>query len=413
MSIPSLEFLLALLLLIAAFHLTPSRRARQWILAVCNFAFVAFALPNWASWLAIAAFALSGYTAARVLQKTPRTGILSIYLALLVAAFMVLKKYVLVGLVLPAWIMEHPIGAVGLSYMLFRQIHFVVDAMQQQIPEFSLWSYANYQFNLFGFMSGPIQRYQEFDARWRAMQPLLLTRHEVLRAFIRLFIGAIKVSFISVYFLGTFEAQRRWFMFPGAMAGMGRRLVLTRFAIVFYSYPLYLYFNFSGYCDVVIAAAALLGIKLPENFDRPYLSRNVSDYWTRFHQSLGFWIRDYLFTPMYKAAATRWTSSAAMLVFPCYLVAFVLAGIWHGNSLNFVVFGLLHGFGVCAGKLWENHLIKKKGRKGLREYLASWPRRIAAIVVTLNFVAFTMLFFPVNVRTTIEMLRNLVHYMTV
>jgi len=329
-----------------------------------------------------------------------------------VAGFMVLKKYTLAGLVLPAWITDHPIGAVGLSYVLFRQIHFVVDVMQQQVPEFSLWSYVNYQLNLFGFISGPIQRYQEFDLCWRTLRPLAATRHEVLRAYLRLLVGTIKVSLISTSILTVYQNQQTHFLDPYFLADASRVQLLGRFAIIFYGYLLYLYFNFSGYCDVAIAGAFLVGIKMPENFQRPYLSRNVIDYWTRFHQSLGFWIRDYLFTPLYKAAATRWSGQAKWLVFPCYLIAFVLAGVWHGNTLNFAVFGLLHGCGVCVCKLWEYYLLKRGGRKGLKAYLASRPIHVAAIVVTLHFICFTMLFFPGSVGSVRTTLHNLVHYMT-
>ena len=78
-------------------------------------------------------------------------------------------------------------------------------------------------------------------------------------------------------------------------------------------------------------------MKLPENFDQPYLSRNVIDYWTRFHRTLGFWIRDYLFLPLYKGVAERWPERADSLAFLCYFVAFFVAGIWHGPTANFVV----------------------------------------------------------------------------
>jgi D-alanyl-lipoteichoic acid acyltransferase DltB (MBOAT superfamily) len=412
MSVPSLEFALALFLLVAGIHLLPTTRWRQILLAACSLALVGSLLPNGWSWLALAVFVLSGYAAARVLQRKPSAAFLTAYLTLLVAGFMVLKKYTLAGLVLPAWITDHPIGAVGLSYVLFRQIHFVVDVMQQQVPEFSLWSYVNYQLNLFGFISGPIQRYQEFDLCWRTLRPLAATRHEVLRAYLRLLVGTIKVSLISTSILTVYQNQQTHFLDPYFLADASRVQLLGRFAIIFYGYLLYLYFNFSGYCDVAIAGAFLVGIKMPENFQRPYLSRNVIDYWTRFHQSLGFWIRDYLFTPLYKAAATRWSGQAKWLVFPCYLIAFVLAGVWHGNTLNFAVFGLLHGCGVCVCKLWEYYLLKRGGRKGLKAYLASRPIHVAAIVVTLHFICFTMLFFPGSVGSVRTTLHNLVHYMT-
>ena len=411
MSIPSLEFLLGLFALVCIFHALPSRCFRVGLLTACNIAFVCSQLPNSWSRIAVALFMLSGYPAARILQRRPRSAILATYLVLLIACFMILKKYALAAFVLPGWVMEHPVVAVGLSYMLFRQIHFVVDVMQQQIAEFSLLSYVDYQLNLFGFISGPIQRYQDYDPHWRQMQPILQTRYEILRAYLRIFIGVIKVSLISTAIFGLYEWHRARFLTAGELNGLPRSQTLVRFIIIFYGYPLYLYFNFSGYCDIVIAAAALVGIKMPENFDRPYLSRNVTDYWTRFHQSLGFWIRDYLFTPMYKALATRWPERANVLVFPCYFVAFIFAGIWHGNSMNFVVFGLLHGGGVCAGKLWEYWIIQRRGRKGLKAYLASRPIEFAAIVLTLHFVAITMLFFPQSVGTAMTIVHNFVHYM--
>jgi len=351
LSIPSLEFLLGLFVLVAVFHGISSSASRRGLLTCCNLGFVWVTLPNLWSRAAIVLFALSGYAMGRVLLARPRTALLAMYTTLLVVVFMVLKKYELIGLLLPARVLENTIVAVGLSYMLFRQIHFLVDVMQEQIPHFSLGSYLNYQLNLFGFISGPIQRFEEFESRWRQMQPLLMDSYEVLRAYLRLFIGVIKVALVSTYILNIYNTQRAWFLLSSHAIPLGHAKVLAKFSTYFYSYLIYLYFNFSGYCDIVIAGAALVGIKMPKNFDRPYLSRNISDYWTRFHQSLGFWVRDYLFTPMYKSLATRWSQHAHGLVYPCYMVAFIVAGLWHGNSANFFVFGLLHGAGICAGKL--------------------------------------------------------------
>ena len=149
-------------------------------------------------------------------------------------------------------------------------------------------------------------------------------------------------------------------------SGLGRTEAIGHFLGVLYFYPLYLYLNFSGYCDIVIAGASFFGMKLPENFDQPYLSRNVIDFWTRFHRTLGFWIRDYLFLPLYKAVAERWPKRADLLAFLCYFVAFFVAGIWHGPTANFVVFGLLQAVGVSAAKLM-GATPAKKARPGRAE----------------------------------------------
>src|SRR5204863_6611988 len=95
---------------------------------------------------------------------------------------------------------------VVLSYMLFRQIHFLVDVMQEQIPEFSLGSYLNYQLNMLTLLSGPIQRYQEFHAYWQDPSPLATDRHEILAALQRIMVGAIKVAFIAAQCSALFEA---------------------------------------------------------------------------------------------------------------------------------------------------------------------------------------------------------------
>jgi D-alanyl-lipoteichoic acid acyltransferase DltB (MBOAT superfamily) len=413
MSVVALDFVVPLFLAAIVFFHIPGTRWRQLALAACNAGFLYCCLNQLNSWVMLGAFVLSGYAVADILRRKPSAAVLGVYLTVLVAAFMFLKKYAILQPILPSHVWNFSVETIGLSYLLFRQIHFLVDVMQEQIPDWSLWSFLNYQLNLFGFLSGPIQRYQEFHESWTNLRPILATRHEVLRAFLRIFIGIVKVR-ISVAMLPYYLGERNWFVDPlrgyfgdplnTAIPSHGH--TLRQFAIVLYGYPIYLYFNFSGYCDVVIAAAALVGMHMPENFDRPYLSRNLIDYWTRFHRSLGFWIRDYLFTPLYKPLASRWSEWSGFLVFPCYFIAFVLAGVWHGSTNNFAVFGALHGIGVSTAKGWENVLIKAGGRKGLKKYMASGPIRILAIVLTLNFVSFTMLFFPNSTHDAVTMLRE-------
>src|SRR5206468_5283020 len=139
---------------------------------------------------------------------------------------------------------------------------------------------------------------------------------------------------------------------------------------------------------------------------RPWLSRNVLYFWTRFHRTLGFWVRDYLFMPMYKGIAERSPRWAPSLAFLCYFAAFFLAGIWHGATAGFAVFGLLQGAGASAAKLWEMRITQRRGRAGLRRYLESQPIRVAAIVATLHYYAFSVLFFfPGTLRDCLLPLR--------
>ncbi len=232
--------------------------------------------------------------------------------------------------------------------------------------------------------------------------------HAVRLVYFRILLGIVKMTVAAPVFLSLYEAGA---VALNAAAATSRDTscwtVIGRFVELFYSYPVYLYFNFAGYCDIVIAGASLVGVDLPENFDRPYLARNVIDFWTRWHRTLGFWIRDYLFLPLYKGVVENWPEKADSLAFLCYFVAFLVAGIWHGATTNFVIYGLIQAVGVSAAKLWENHLLKSGGRSGLKKYMQSSRMRAVAIVGTLHFECFSLLFFPCDLATTGRMLRTL------
>jgi len=403
MSTSSIEFLLALFAVSAVFFYLPGRRWRLGLFALCNAGTLYLLLPDLAHLITLALWLVSGYAVARGLAARPSRWVLAGYIVALFAAFVVLKRYAFLTVVLPAWVLDHPIALIGLSYMLFRQIHFVVDSMQNQIRRPSLWVYLNYQLNLFAIVSGPIQRYQEFEQYWDRPEPILANPHDLLRAYLRVLVGIVKVTVIAAACLSQYQRLAGPFdrLSVGELAG-GWKAALC----MFYLFPAYVYFNFAGYCDIVIGGASLIGLKMPENFNRPYRARNMIDFWQRWHRTLSSWIRDYLFTPMYKAIALRWPTRASSLAFLCFFIALFLAGVWHGSTSNFVLFGLIHGFGVSAAKLWENILIKRYGRSGLREYMQSRTIHAAAVVANLHFVCVSFLFFPEQWRRGVKILAS-------
>lgn len=380
MSVSSLEFLAALFAGSAVFVSLPAVLARRFFLALCSFLFLYLFLPDIATASTLLAFVGSGYLAGRVLAVRPSRTLLVTYLALLVGAFVYLKRYAFLQLLPGETWLEHTLDIVGLSFIFFRQIHYVVDAKQGEVREFSLWAYLCYQLNPFTLLAGPIQRYQQFHKDWELLLPRHADAVELRLAFLRILVGVAKVSFIGEVCLRLAESP------PGILGPTGGAFAS------FYFYPAYVYFNFAGYCDIVIAGASLAGLRVPENFNHPYLARNMIDFWTRWHMSLTFWIRDYVFTPTYMGIARRWPVRAPGLSFLCYFLALFLAGVWHGATWNFVVFGVLNGIGVSAAKVWENLLIARYGRSGLRRYLASAPVRRVAQVANFHFVCLTIVF---------------------
>jgi alginate O-acetyltransferase complex protein AlgI len=402
MNVNSIEWVLGLLALSGVFFLLPRTWQRQGLFALCSFGFLATHVANAAAWAVLAGFLATGYLAVRVLARHPSRLVFTAYLSLLIGSFVFIKQYSFLKVLLPAALFERAVVVVGLSYMLFRQIHLAVDALQGQIERFSLWNYLNYQLNLFGLLAGPIQRYQEFCEYWTDLKPLLPGWYEILKAYLRLFWGVIKVLALATVCLTLYNG-----ILENYLARVSGWRTVGEFVLLLYLFPAYLYFNFSGYCDIVIAGASLLGVRMPENFDYPFLSRNLGDLWTRWHRSLGFWIRDYLFTPIFKGSVQRWPAYAISLSFFAYFLAFAVAGIWHGSSLNFLVFGLLNGLGVAGAKAWEMYLIRRRGRRGLKEYLQSPRIRVLAIAGTISYFSFTLIFFSRDVTGSFEIFRQL------
>jgi D-alanyl-lipoteichoic acid acyltransferase DltB (MBOAT superfamily) len=404
MTVVSPFFLVGLLVLSVFLFLLPAGRPRQLLFAACNLLFLACFVSNTSSWIALTAFVLSGYAAARVARQLASSRayppFIVGYISMLLASFLIIKKYHFLTLFLSQRLLNQSIAVIGISYMLFRQIHFVIDTAENQIEDASLWEYLNYQLNLFGLLAGPIQRFQDFRESWGSLKPPTDDWFKLLTINARLMFGIIKVQMLGAPLLQLTEAV------TVTQLHIYKPADVAKFAMLFYAYPAYIYFNFSGYCDIVIAGAAILGMRMPENFNRPYLARDLIEYWTRWHISLTNWIRDYLFTPLYKSGVERWPRQAATISYFCYFTVLFLAGVWHGSSWNWVVFGLLHGAGVTVAKMWEERIILTRGRKGLREYLKSRPTRVLASVITMNFICVTFLFVPSGLKERVTFLRR-------
>jgi D-alanyl-lipoteichoic acid acyltransferase DltB (MBOAT superfamily) len=219
------------------------------------------------------------------------------------------------------------------------------------------------------------------------------TRDSLL-LWIRILTGMIKVGVLGTYAESVFNSANRMHAVP----------TLSEALLCFYAYPVYLYFNFSGYTDIMLGAGGLLGFRLPENFNRPWLARNVLDYWDRWHISLTHWIRDYVFMASYKVAATRFPGGARYWSYALLFFALFVAGVWHGTTDGFVVFGVLNGLGAAVTRAYGDVLRATLGRQRLHAYLKSPTVRLAAIVVTLHYVCLSQLFFANDVDRALAIL---------
>jgi D-alanyl-lipoteichoic acid acyltransferase DltB (MBOAT superfamily) len=160
-----------------------------------------------------------------------------------------------------------------------------------------------------------------------------------------------------------------------------------------YAYAAQIYVDFSGYTDVALGSAALFGYELPENFDAPYMARNLQEFWHRWHISLSTWLRDYLYKPL---GGSRGSAAAT---YRNLMITMVLGGLWHGASWNFAIWGALHGAALAVTRMWQRWRGPLAAPSALGHFAAS--------LATFHFVCFAWIFFraPTFAHATLALTR--------
>jgi D-alanyl-lipoteichoic acid acyltransferase DltB (MBOAT superfamily) len=322
-----------------------------------------------------------------------QVGVTGVFVPLLVvgvAGFAWLKKY---SFIPSSLFLPHPYVTLGLSYILFRVLHLIIDARARHttLPlKIGLVSYLNYTLNFTTLIAGPIQRYKEFSSMQLAPVPLPLNAIIAGEAFERIVIGFFKVNVLSLFLLML--QTNALVSFPlehSPRQRMWAALVITA------TYPFYLYSNFSGYIDIVIGLARFLRIKLPENFNRPFSSENYIIFWRRWHITLSTWLNIYVYMPLMLRLIKRWPSSTVepFLAVGSFFVTFFLVGIWHGQTSVFLFFGILLGLGVSVTKLYQVLLARSTGPMRHKQLQNNWLYNAAARGLTFTWCAFTLLWF--------------------
>ena len=391
MGTASFVFLGFALCVIIIFNLSRAVAWRQTVLLAASLLFLSFFSHSPAAWIPFAAFLAFGFVSLRMIQSGHRrTGLIPIVVAC-IAAFIWLKKYTFI----PSPLFLHfPYVTLGLSYIFFRVLHLLIDAHNDQIPErVSLISYLNYTLNFATVLSGPIQTYQDFSRYQLAPVPLELDVISGGRAFERIVVGFFKVNVLSLA-LSMFQGQALSALAPN-MSFDDR---VMQGLIIVVTYPLYLYCNFSGYIDIVIGIARFLRIELPENFNRPFSSDNFMNFWSRWHITLSEWLKTYVYNPLLIASMRKYQSVSVepfLGVFAIF-VTFFLVGLWHGQTSEFIFFGVLQGGGVAGVKLYQTLMARQLGKKRYRALSNNPIYNAFARGLTFVWFAFTLLWFWSN-----------------
>lgn len=350
------------------------------VLFAASVLFVVLLAQGPLSLVPLAGLLLFGYLCLMLIRwRVPRAVMCSVVVVILM--YMWLKKYT----VLPeAMFLNFPYLTIGLSYIFFRVLHLLIESGDEDFPRVGIGAYLLYTLNFTTFISGPIQRFDEFG---REVAPL--DAGIVGEQFERIVIGFFKVNIVAMLLHGV---QQNALADLTPLAHTPKLLAGFILAVV---YPFFLYANFSGYIDIAIALGRLMGLKLPENFDRPFSAASFLDFWNRWHITLSSWLKTYVYNSLLATLMRRISNPAIhpYLGVLCFFVTFFLVGIWHGRTSEFVVFGLLQGGGVAVNKLWQ---LRVAGRLGNKRYRALTRNPLYVAFgrgLTFAWFAFTLFWF--------------------
>jgi alginate O-acetyltransferase complex protein AlgI len=368
----SLEFLAFLPVVLLLYYAAPGR-AKEAVLVVAGFVFYMFWNVRYSGVLAF--FVLWNYAGGLCIARFPGRPALIASVAgnLLVLAVFKYTGFFFETLAQAGVVSSAPhlglLPALGISFLSFRAINYLIDVSREDLPvESDLLRFATYITFFPQLVAGPIDRARDFLPQLLEERPFSMANFEAGTQ--RIIDGLVKKVVLAD---NIAPWVNRVYAAPGDFSGFSA--VLAAFL-----YAWQLYFDFSGYSDIAIGVARMLGIRGSENFDRPYGALNLADYWRRWHITFSSWLREYLYTPL----ATAWRNGGRPATVLALFVTFGLSGLWHGAAWGYVVWGLLHGMGLSA------ELLTRRWRKGKLKGRA-WD--LSSQLATFSFVCFTLIFF--------------------
>lgn len=221
----------------------------------------------------------------------------------------------------------------GLSVITFQAVSYTVDRWREQMPAHGRVHYLVYMGFFPHLAAGPILRASDFIGQ--LLEPRSVTAEDVREGLWRIFCGLTKKLLIADVIARA--GVNPVFSDPGAFSSV-------EISVALLAYTLQIFLDFSGYTDVVIGAARLMGIRMPENFDRPYHATSIAEYWRRWHMSLSAWVSHYVYRPLGGNRVVAWK------LYRNIMISIVLLAVWHGLTPNFLLYGLLHGTAVCINR---------------------------------------------------------------
>lgn len=317
------------------------QKYRYYIIAFSNAFFILFL--GWKTLFIISFSAITYFVFGLILEKKKR--LLYLYLPIVVnVAILIFFKYriqivdTFPQLFVNSEFLQSVLTPIGISFYTFQGISYIVDIYRGEVrAQENFLSFFSYFAFFATITSGPITRTKDFYQKENKQ----IDFDDLYQGFQRIIFGLFKKIYISSRFAWIADSVYRQNEIVFGLAWLGS-----------IAFMIQIYFDFSGYSDIVIGVSKSLGINLRENFNYPYMSKSLTDFWRRWHISLSQWFRDYIYIPL---GGNRVSSHRYLFNM---LVVWLLTGIWHGNTANFIVWGLFNFVIILTEKYLTKNILK-------------------------------------------------------
>lgn len=283
------------------------------------------------------------------------------------------------------------IGFLGISYLTFKVVAMLMEMRDDVLKDLRVWPVTRFLLFMPTLSSGPIDRYRRFEADYTTAPERSVYLDYLQSATWNIMLGFF-YKFIVAYYINLYLL----IPFKHAALSQGGLFNLPTIGVM-YAYGFYLFFDFAGYSLFAIAISKFMGINTPINFSKPFLAKNLKEFWNRWHMTLSFWFRDYVFMRFvlmmtrHKVFKNRNVTAGV-----AYMVNMLLMGFWHGLTWFYILYGFLHALGLIVNDWWlRQKKQKNRARKkaGLEPLPSNWFTNAVAIFITFNFTMFTFLVF--------------------
>ncbi len=365
MSFVSFYYIIFLFTAFAVYRLIPKTWQRLWLFACCVF-FCGSVRPLQTLFMMVYVWIV--YFLGKILEKKKTKPPLA---AGIVLSVLLLFTFKYLNFTLSVFKVSRTIkliAPIGISYIVFQCIAYLTEIYRGKLLS------ANEPLNVFLYifffpkvMSGPIEPPDRFLKN--IAEPAEVSYRQYLTAFSYIILGFVKKMVVADYLVTGVDAVY-------ASLGTSDR---TSIILAAFMYSFQIYFDFSGYSDIAVGSAALFGINLTKNFNKPYLATGIQDFWRRWHISLSDWLKNYIYIPLggnRKGFARKQINT---------LITFTVSGIWHGASFTYVIWGVMHG----AMQVIEN--IFERNSRGTEK----WPKKVFKTAVTFLLVTVAWIFFRI------------------